>query len=71
MNAGAQQLAAIFDRPLQDTVAADVATSPATITKLKNGSLKPGRDLALRIERILGIPVAAWDEPIQKKFSRR
>jgi transcriptional regulator with XRE-family HTH domain len=46
----------------QAQVAELVGCSDVYVSLMESGQRKPGRDLAVRIERLTGYPVAAWCE---------
>ena len=37
--------------------------NPATYSRISRGALKPGRDKAVEISQIAGVPVPAWSNP--------
>jgi plasmid maintenance system antidote protein VapI len=45
----------------QLAVAAELGISQGHLNDMKTGRRKPGRELAVRIERMLGVPVQSWD----------
>lgn len=49
----------------QSAFAVAVGASQATISKLASGSMRPGLDLAIAIERLTdgAVPVASWVRP--------
>ncbi len=46
----------------QVRLAAKLGVTPARISQILHGD-PPGRDLAVKIEALTGIPVAAWSRP--------
>lgn len=53
----------------------DLATALGTTTSLVNrwlhGDRRPGRRFAREIERVMGVPVDAWDAPVPPTFELR
>lgn len=45
----------------RDDVAALLDVTPATVSCLTNGQRKPRLHVALRIQKIMGIPVEVWE----------
>jgi len=67
-NLGAVSLQVAIDaRGLSREAAAalvGIAPSSGTMTRLLSGALKPGRTLAFRIERELGVPMSHWERDV-------
>lgn len=62
---GAQLLAEVLQETgkTQGQLAREVGVDSGLVNRWVHGSRTPDRTRAVAVERILGIPVASWDEP--------
>lgn len=62
MKSGADQLRAWLRRSglTQRQCAAELGVHESFMTLMLSGARLPGRNLAVKIDRLMGIPVAAW-----------
>lgn len=62
MTTGAKQLAQLFNKPTQREIAKRLKLDESYLSLLISGQRTPSMEVAGRIQRELGIPVAAWVE---------
>ena len=73
MQYGSEQLVAWIERSrlTQSEAGEQLGLHRSTLNKILNGKRRPGRENAILIQRVAGIPVEAWSPTVVGKRRKR